>query len=272
MQPKAADFRLRGHEVTRLEAFSDIVFGFALTLIVVSLEVPHTFDELMHAMRGFIAFAICFAILMWVWHAHHTFFRRYALTDGKTIVINAVLLFVVLFYVYPLKFMFSLVTGQIATTAKANTLFVIYGLGFAALFAIFLLLYAHAYHLRHELALNEVELFDTRTMMLYHGANVLIGVVSTLIGAFGRGGFVNFAGWIYFLLGPVSAWIGATRGNKRRKLHGESAQSRQVETVQTTPNTMHTDAVASVATAGPTRSDATPAASPDSAIVNVTKP
>ena len=30
-------FRNRGHEVTRVEAFSDVVFGFALTLIVVSL-------------------------------------------------------------------------------------------------------------------------------------------------------------------------------------------------------------------------------------------
>ena len=31
-------FRLRGPEVTRLESFSDVVFGFALTLLVVSLE------------------------------------------------------------------------------------------------------------------------------------------------------------------------------------------------------------------------------------------
>ncbi len=272
MQQSATAFRLRGHEVSRLEAFSDIVFGFALTLIVVSLEVPRTFHELIETMRGFIGFAICFAMLMWVWHSHHTFFRRYALIDGRTIVINSLLLFVVLFYVYPLKFMFAVVTGQNEGAIDPNALFVIYGVGFAALFALYLLLYAHAYSLRDALELNEVERYDTRTMMLYHGAYVAIGLVSTLIGALVHSKAIYFAGWIYFLLGPVSAFIGATRGKKRRRLYEGEFQSRQVESVQTTPNTMQTDAVASVAAVGPTRSEATPAASPDSAIVNVTKP
>jgi hypothetical protein len=33
-------FRWRGRDVTRIEALSDAVFGFAITLLVVSLEVP----------------------------------------------------------------------------------------------------------------------------------------------------------------------------------------------------------------------------------------
>ena len=51
-------FRWRSHEVSRTEGLSDAVFGFAITLLVVSLEVPRTFSELMYAMRGFGAFAI----------------------------------------------------------------------------------------------------------------------------------------------------------------------------------------------------------------------
>jgi uncharacterized membrane protein len=123
--PESTPFHLRGLEGTRVEAFSDVVFGFALTLIVVSLEVPTTFEELMETMRGFPAFAICFAILTWVWHVHHTFFRRYGLTDEITIALNTILLFVVLFYTYPLKFMFSLVTGQIRGFENGSTLMVI---------------------------------------------------------------------------------------------------------------------------------------------------
>src|SRR5207245_9272063 len=104
-------FRWRGDDVTRLEGFSDAVFAFAITLLVVSLEVPRTFTELMHAMRGFGAFAISFTLLFLVWFNQYKFFRRYGLQDNTSVVLNGVLLFVVLFYVYPLKFLFTLLVN-----------------------------------------------------------------------------------------------------------------------------------------------------------------
>ena len=82
-------FRLRGEDVSRVEAFSDAVFGFAVTLVVVSLQIPSTFDQLQQTIvRGFISFAICFAMLIGVWYAHYTFFRRYGLNDTFTIVLT----------------------------------------------------------------------------------------------------------------------------------------------------------------------------------------
>jgi len=208
-------FRLRGREVSRVEAFSDVVFGFALTLIVVSLEVPKTFEQLMETMRGFPAFAICFAILTWVWHVHHTFFRRYALTDELTIALNTVLLFVVLFYTYPLKFMFALVTGEINVGADGSILMVIYGLGFAGIFALFVALYAHAKRKRKQLELNEVELYDTNTSMIMYSSYVIIGVASAVVGGLAHGPAVRWAGLMYWLLGPVSGLIGWWRGSHR---------------------------------------------------------
>ena len=86
-------FRWRAGEITRLEAFCDVVFGFALTLLVVSLEVPRTYAELMAAIRGFVPFAACFAQLVLIWRGHYRFSRRYGLEDPYTVFLNVVLLF-----------------------------------------------------------------------------------------------------------------------------------------------------------------------------------
>jgi uncharacterized membrane protein len=85
--------------VTRLEAFSDAVFAFALTLLVVSLEVPKTFGELMATMRGFVAFGVCFALLAMIWNHHYVYSRRFGLQDGLVRFLTCAMLFVVLLYV-----------------------------------------------------------------------------------------------------------------------------------------------------------------------------
>src|ERR1700761_7715965 len=85
-------FRWRAAEVTRLEGFSDAVFAFAVTLLVVSLEVPKTYPELLHAMQGFVSFGICFALLVNVWYQHTRFFRRYGLQDPLAVALNGCLL------------------------------------------------------------------------------------------------------------------------------------------------------------------------------------
>src|SRR3954464_15415685 len=137
-------FRLRGAEGTRLESFSDAVFGFALTLLVVSLDVPKSFDDLMNTMHGFPAFALCFLFLALIWNGHYKFCRRYGLDDGTTRFLTCLMLFVVLFYVYPLKFLFNFsITALLfgtgppisMTPSQFSTLLVVYGLGFAAVYA-----------------------------------------------------------------------------------------------------------------------------------------
>src|SRR5450755_2912865 len=166
-------FRWRGGEITRLEAFCDVVFGFALTLLVVSLEVPRSYAEMMAAMRGFLPFAICFAQLVMIWLAHYRFSRRFGLEDPYTVFLNIVLLFLVLFYVYPLKFVFTLVFSQLTGGEIAHgigdhegaVLMRIYAIGFTAVFSLFALMYAHAYKLRDELELNPVEVLMTQSAL-----------------------------------------------------------------------------------------------------------
>src|ERR1700730_16094261 len=155
-------FRYRSHDVSRLEAFSDVIFGFALSLIVISLEVPKTYDALMETMRGIVPFAFCFVIFIGLWFAHHEFFKRYALQDKITIFLNTVLLFVILFYVYPLKFMFVLMAEGIfghdvkMPLEQARTLFTIYGAGFSLVNWLIAAMYWHAGR-QESLELNAVE-------------------------------------------------------------------------------------------------------------------
>ena len=97
-------FRWRGEGVSRVENFSDAVFAFALTLLVVSTEVPHSYAALMTVLSGFPAFALSFLLLVAIWYNHYLYFRRYGLHDTTTIALNNGLLLVVLFCIYPLKF------------------------------------------------------------------------------------------------------------------------------------------------------------------------
>jgi len=215
-------FRWRGGEITRLEAFCDVVFGFALTLLVVSLEVPRNYAEMMGAMRGFLPFAICFAQLVMIWLAHYRFSRRFGLEDPYTVFLNIVLLFLVLFYVYPLKFVFTLVFSQIMGGEMAHgigdheaaVLMRIYSVGFIAVFSLFALMYTHAYKLRDELELNPVEILQTQSTIRENAIMVVVGTVSFLLT------FKNpeWAGWWYFVLGPALGLHGAIYGKRVRLL------------------------------------------------------
>ena len=95
--PTKDGFRQRGMEMTRLETFTDAAFAFAVTLLVVGGgdSIPMNFDEMVNALKQVPAFAASFANIMWFWHAHHVWSRRFGLEDTKSIVLSLVLVFVV---------------------------------------------------------------------------------------------------------------------------------------------------------------------------------
>jgi uncharacterized membrane protein len=214
------DFRWRGGEISRLEGFSDAVFAFAVTLLVVSLEVPRSYHELMDAMRGFVAFGICFALLAEVWFNHYRFFRRYGLQDSWSVFLNCVLLFFVLFFVYPLKFLFFAMfrTGFEVQPEQVRTLFVVYGGGYAAVFLTFALLYFHAWKKRHELDLTELERLRTRNSLIDHFAMVAMGLISALLAVLLPLKWVGLAGYFYFAIGIYFTIAGSIFGRRERLL------------------------------------------------------
>jgi uncharacterized membrane protein len=240
-------FRLRGlGEVSRIEALSDGVIAFAVTLLVVSLEVPRTFDELLVTMRGFLAFAITFGMLFHVWFVQYRFFRRYGLNDNFVIWMTALLLFVVLFYVYPLKFVWTLLAGAVLgldTSVRAPggaaepavragqipTMLAVYGAGFAAVFLIFALLYWHAYRRRAALDLNELETFDTRTSLQENVLMTLVGLLSVALAVLGGPRHAFLSGMTYWLIAPLLFAHGTLRDRRRRKVEERAASERGIE-------------------------------------------
>ncbi|MFL6193935.1 MAG: TMEM175 family protein [Thermoanaerobaculia bacterium] len=200
--PKPHEFRWRSREISRLEGLSDAIFGFAVTLLIVALEVPKTSAELLETMRGFVSFGITFALLYMLWYRQFLFFRRYGLEDRPTVALNGALLFVVLFFVFPLKFFLGALVDRLMGGGKTIRLpngeveriiqpghlplmLMIYGAGFAAVSVIFALLYTHAYRQREELELNELEVFDTRRTLEGILHTVVIGLFVVAQGAVG---------------------------------------------------------------------------------------
>lgn len=213
----------REHESTRIETFSDAMFAFAATLLVVSLEVPRDFGELLHNLRGFVPFALSFAALYFIWVAHTNVFRRYKLGDTYTVILNGILLFTVLFYVYPLKFMANVIFarwtgGQDITLhgEQVGLLFIVYGLGWTLVFLMIALLYRHAYKIRPQLGIDAISAYDAQTHSRHYFGFVIVGFLSIVLAFFDIGIRYGVPGFVYALVGPLAA----INGSSRRRGHG----------------------------------------------------
>lgn len=209
----------RGGQVTRLEALTDAVFGFSITFLFVSFEVPTDFDALMLQLRGFIPFAACFALLLLVWFYHYKLFGKFDLDDGYTMLLNSVLLFVVLFYIFPLKFVFTSWLGGGSTFSnfeQIRSMMTLYSAGYCAVFLVFGLMYLHAYRQRDELELDDDDVYFALQHVAECAVMIFVGVVSIILAQTVPLRFAALAaGFIYMLIGPLQ-WYRSVWMNKRR--------------------------------------------------------
>ena len=221
-------FRLRGTHMSRIDAFSDVVFGFALTLLVVSLEVPRTYDQFHAALLGFFPFAICFFFLLLIWMSHFRFFRRYGLHDVTTMWINSALLFSVLFYVYPVKFMFAVASGIhvdpniFSNPYQPREMMEVYSLGFAAIYFCFTALYWNAWRQRRQLQLSSLEVAITIGEIWDKLGDAFVCLLCALIAHLLPPQHASVAGWFFFLIGVWSTINGFVSGRKIRRLRAST--------------------------------------------------
>ncbi len=232
------EFRYRGTGNSRIENLSDAVFGFGVTLLIVSLQVPDSFGELKAMFDGFFAFGIAVMLFFGLWYEHYIFFIRYGLKDRTTVVLNGILLFLLLFFIYPLKFLVSLfvevlkvgwfwMLGSGGSETLKNALedmilpsqvpelMVLYGLGGAGVYGLFAALYFNAWWKRNELRLTHVESALTRLSI---GKNLFAGSVPFLSALLAFSiepapAAAISAGMVYGLMGFMAIF-----GRKERKL------------------------------------------------------
>ena len=204
----------RGGDISRLEAFTDAVFAIAITLLVVTQDIPRNNSEFTSVMWGFFGFGFTFFALTCIWYNNFKFHRRFGLEDGYTIFLNSILIFMVLFYIYPLKFMAQIVINFLLLknsfgiefdigfegNVDVNSLFIICGMGVFLIWFILGLMYLHAYKKRTILELDEKELEITTGTILANFIVCLVALFSVLLAFYKLDGW---PGWVYFLIAPL---------------------------------------------------------------------
>lgn len=227
-------FRFRGIEPGRLENFSDAVFALAITLLLISTTPPTNFHQVKRSVIDLIPFTLCVVFIILIWHQHFIFYFRYGLRNGKMVALNAVFLAIILFYVYPLKFLTKLIEFPIAWLLNDSVLWnelsgmisgkdmadlmIIYGLGATAVFFTLMQMYRFALKQSVVLDLNDIEIFDTKVSIRTNLLMGIVPIISVLLA------FVFYTKWYagmisgfsYFLYTPIMM-IHANRVNKKRK-------------------------------------------------------
>lgn len=212
-------FRWRGESVTRIENLSDIIFALALGMIVLSANIPQTFDELQTFLISFIPAFLSFVLLLQIWFGHYTFFRRFGVADTRIIVINVALLFFVLYAAYPLKFafesFFAYVTGGFDNFERAQAMRVdfkrsglilmYFTLGYGAINFCFWLMYRHALKKSELLQLSDTEIHISKGSRAMFGFMTILCLVVAIVCGFTP--MAGFGGWLLALNWPVAVWI-----------------------------------------------------------------
>lgn len=210
-------FRVRRTDPHRIELFSDAIFAFSVSLLIMSLEVPQTFHELKLVLQSFLPFIATVLLVVLFWREQERYFSHYGFSDSLVVWLNVILLVVILFYVYPLKFLFSLLLSMVThtnyfpkagdeTIIDANDfpqLVMIYSLGYAVIWLLFFILYAIAWRRRKQLRLNHYEIADTKKEIRSSFFNCGVGLVSLLFAAVNAPGI----GGLCFLLIPAGLWF-----------------------------------------------------------------
>ncbi|MGH8049974.1 MAG: TMEM175 family protein [Arenimonas sp.] len=214
----------RGDKVTRLEAFVDASFAFAVTLLVISGDqIPTSISMLIDALKQVPSYAASFALIMQFWLNHADWSRRFGIEEIYSDRLSLILVFVLLIFVYPLKMvfasLFSLLSSDYLPTRfvidswlQVPVLFQTFAIGFGAMALVLCLLFARAVKLGPELNFTDAEIAYAKYKRLMWGSVVVFSALSLVLAAIipaepASGLWIGMPGFVFFGLNIVQFFM-----------------------------------------------------------------
>lgn len=196
---------------SRIDNLTDAVFGIAITLLVFNLLNPNSFNDLLVFTKTLPAFLISITFLILFWAEHIRFSRIFTLNNTGLMVLNTLFIALVIFYVYPLRFLTLFLTSVFFDTNvglsiegyQVPFLMIYYGTAAFALYFILFLFYRKAQKLKEELDLNNFELFIIKTqkskLIIMFSIPLLSVLITAMVNHYSYA-WASFAGGVIYML------------------------------------------------------------------------
>ena len=210
--------RRRGFRTGRLEAFSDGVFAFAITLLVLDIAVSgdaakDLLRSLIHLWPSYLAYVVSFSTIGALWLGHNAITEYLDRANFTFVRLNLLLLLAVAFLPFPTRLFADYIRHNSAERVAAT----FYGISLLLTSTLLLLLWRYAVHaelVRPDAADEEVQLLTERLTPGLTGYLVLI-VAGLFLPVIAVIGYLAIA--IYYIV-PSRHLTNAIR----RKLHRAS--------------------------------------------------
>ncbi|MHB0754098.1 TMEM175 family protein [Polaribacter sp. M15] len=152
--------------------------------------------------------------MMVIWKVHYNFFRRTDYIDNWIIALNMILLFTVLFYIFPVRSLLSTgIGGQRIGIDEFSNIFQLYSIGFSLIFASLYFMYLRTFKKDKTNDNNLKLLFYSRHFLIF----IIVGLVSFLLAKFQIGLMYGVPGFVYAFLGPL-CYFHSVRFHKKHNL------------------------------------------------------
>ena len=180
----------RSYRTGRMEGFSDGVFAFAITLLVLDLVIPEGTHDLLGGFLSvwpqYLTYVVSFATIGAAWLAHISITEQLERTDSTFLRLNLLVLLVVAFMPFPTRFL----AEYIRSDQSERVAVVIYGLSFLCLVGMSLILWSYARS--HRLLASGAAGGDGAMLMrrllrglVVYAVLIIIGVFVPMVSVFG---------------------------------------------------------------------------------------